>query len=70
MFLTLNFAIGLTLLTGCVKIQKDMVNQLLSLLKKKNSRNPNSREEALIKLGREQFRKLTDKGIELPVVLL
>ena len=47
-----------------------MVNQLLSLLKKRNSRNSNSREEALIKLGREQFRKLTDKGIELPVVLL
>ncbi len=48
-----------------------MVNQFLSfLIRRKNSKSTNSREEALIKLGREQFRKLTDKGIELPVVLL
>lgn len=66
------FAIGLTHLTGCVKIQKYMVNQFLSFLniKKAESRPTNRREEALIKQGREQFRKMIDKGIELPVVLL
>lgn len=65
-----HFAIGLTLLTGYVKIQEVMVNQFLSLLRRKNLKSTNSREEALIRVGREQFRKLTDKGIELPVVLL
>jgi len=28
------------------------------------------KEESLQKLGREQFRKLVEKGMELPVVLL
>jgi hypothetical protein len=49
-----------------------MVNQFLSFLniKRDNSKHSNRREEALIKQGREQFRKMIDKGIELPVVLL
>ncbi|MBI4097748.1 MAG: hypothetical protein HY426_01805 [Candidatus Levybacteria bacterium] len=48
-----------------------MAIKFFSLLRK-NSKKPfkNYKEETLIKHGAEQFKKLADRGIELPVVLL
>ena len=49
-----------------------MVINLRSLLKRKNKKSEAiSREDSeLIKESGDQFKKLIDKGIELPVVLL
>ncbi len=48
-----------------------MIVSLSELLKKKNKKNLTSyKEQALLIQGREQFKKLIEKGIELPVVLL
>ena len=64
------FAIGLTHLTRCVKIQIGMVNKLIALLQKNKKSEAIYRQDSLNKIGREQFRKLTERGIDLPVVLL
>lgn len=53
-----------------LKFKTGMVNYLLSLLKRKKVKSSSIKEDLLIKQGREEFRKLIDKGIELPVVLL
>ncbi len=48
-----------------------MVINFLSLLKRRPKKSLNSyKEEILIRQGAEQFKKLQDRGIELPVVLL
>lgn len=48
-----------------------MTFDLLSLLKKKSDRTVSQyKQELLMKQGREQFKKLIEKGLELPVVLL
>jgi hypothetical protein len=44
---------------------------IFSLLKRKSKKTfSNYKEEMLIKQGAEQFKKLRDRGIDLPVVLL
>jgi len=63
-------AIGLTHLTTYGRIRIDMVFSLLRL-KKKNLKNASDyKQEVLIKQGREQFKKLIERGTELPVFLL
>lgn len=47
-----------------------MQKYLFSFLRKKSKKTPSYKEEILIKQGAEQFKKLQDRGIELPVVLL
>lgn len=49
-----------------------MVNAAIRLLKRKiPGKNLDDRkQEALIKAGREQFKKLIERGTDLPVVLL
>jgi len=71
MFLILFFAIGLTVLTRCAKIQINMVNRLLKHLgiSKKSDANI-LKEDFLTKLGREQLTRLTERGLDLPVALL
>lgn len=67
----LYFAIGLTELTGCARILISMAINFYSLLKRKSRKSfSNYKEEILIKQGAEQFKKLRDRGIDLPVVLL
>ncbi|MBI2034454.1 MAG: hypothetical protein HYT11_01850 [Candidatus Levybacteria bacterium] len=46
--------------------------KLLSFLKKRrfNKSISDYKEEAFIKTGREQFKKLVERGTELPIVLL
>ncbi len=66
-----HFAIGLTHLTSCDKIQLIMKISLFKTTKTKAVRTISDyKEDLLIKQGREQFKKLLEKGIELPVVLL
>lgn len=58
-------------MTTCGRIVKDMTISFSALLRKKSKKNLTSyKEEALVKQGREQFKKLIEKGMELPVVLL
>ena len=48
-----------------------MTINFLSLLKRKPNKSlPSHKEELLIKQGAEQFKKLIERGMELPVVLL
>lgn len=48
-----------------------MTINFFSLLKRTSKKSlGHYREELLIKQGAEQFKKLQDRGIELPVVLL
>jgi hypothetical protein len=43
-----------------------------SILKRKNKKRiaPEYKDQLLINQGREEFKKLIEKGLELPVVLL
>ena len=47
-----------------------MVNPLSHLRKRSKKQLPEYKQERLNSLGREQFKKLIEKGLELPVVLL
>lgn len=40
------------------------------LAEKKDSPKKNSKEESLMKFGKEQFKTLAKKGLSVPVVLL
>ena len=53
-----------------VKSKIAMTKYFFSLLKRKYKKPSSYKEEILIKQGAEQFKKLRDIGIELPVVLL
>lgn len=68
------FAIGLTLLTSCVKIQIEMVDKFLILVRKINKSEAKSLDEKyedpLSRMGREQLTKITERGLDLPVALL
>jgi hypothetical protein len=46
--------------------------KLFRLFRKKESdkTNPNNKQDALMRQGREQFKKLVERGTDLPVVLL
>jgi hypothetical protein len=48
------------------------MGKILSFLKKKEKKQivPEYKDQLLINQGREQFKKLIEKGLELPVVLL
>jgi len=49
----------------------DMTLNLSALLRRKPEKSlPQYKQELLINQGREQFKKLIEKGLELPVVLL
>ena len=48
-----------------------MTISLSAIFKKKTNKTLNEyKQEILVKQGREQFKKMLDKGLELPVVLL
>jgi len=60
-------------LTTCGRILIDMTFGFrIRQSEKRNASKPNSdyRMDALVKLGRDQFKKLIEKGISIPVVLL
>lgn len=69
-FLNSFFAIGLTLLTRCARIQVNMANKLFSLIRKNKKNEPIYKEDLLTKLGREQLKKISERGMDLPVALL
>lgn len=71
MILGLFFAIGLTHLTRCAKIQIGMNYNFFTVSRKKAVRTiADYKQEILVKQGREQFKKLLEKGISIPVFLL
>ena len=71
MFLSPLFAIGLTHLTTCDKIRIEMVNAILNHLGRKPKQTEASyKRELMIKQAGDQFRKLVERGLDLPVVLL
>ena len=72
MILSEYFAIGLTHLTSCGKIQLIMKFNLLNQINKKAAVKTiaDYKQEILVKQGREQFKKLLEKGLNIPVVLL
>jgi len=57
-------------LTRCVRIHVDMVNRIFSKMKKNKKSEAIYREDSLTKLGREQLRKISEIGLDLPVALL
>ena len=65
-------AIGLTCLTTCAKIQVGMKIGFFKLFKGEKTVKTitDYKQEILVKAGREQFKKLLEKGISVPVVLL
>ena len=68
----MSYAIGLTHLTRYDKIGvKSMKLNILRNRYKKSERTiADYKEELLVKQGREQFKKLLEKGITVPVALL
>ena len=64
-------AIGLTHLTTYAKIQLTMKFNLLGATKIKAVKTISDyKQDILVKQGREQFKKLLEKGISIPVVML
>lgn len=58
-------------MTTCGTIPVDMkFNFLGSKSRKAVKTISDYKQEALVRLGREQFKKLLEKGISIPVVLL
>lgn len=54
-----------------LKSKIDMVNTLLNKLKVRNNKTEaNKDNEKLSRLAREQFKKLLERGTDLPVALL
>ena len=68
----LYYAIGLTHLTRCAKIQLGMKFNIFKKAEITNKVKTISdyRQDLLVKQGREQFKKLLEKGINVPVGLL
>jgi len=65
------FAIGLTHLTTCATIPLDMKFNFLGIKGRRVVKSISDyKQDALVKVGREQFKKLLEKGISVPVVLL
>jgi hypothetical protein len=64
------FAIGLTDLTRYGKIRVDMKFQFFGNANKTRKTLLDTKQEILVKQGREQFKKLLEKGISIPVVFL
>jgi hypothetical protein len=70
-FLSSFFAIGLTHLTDCDRIRIDMVNVILKRFNKKQVQTEASyKRELMIKQAGDQFKKMVERGLDLPVVLL
>ena len=63
-------AIGLNILTTCDTIPVDMKLNFLSGKKKAVKTISDYKQEALVRLGRELFKKLLEIVINIPVVLL
>lgn len=58
-------------MTTCATIPLDMkFNFLGSKTRKTVKTLSDYKQEALVRVGREQFKKLLEKGISIPVVLL
>jgi hypothetical protein len=57
-------------LTGCDRIRVGMKFQLFRSTNRARKTLIDIKQEILIKQGREQFKKLLEKGISIPVVLL
>ncbi len=71
MFFIYFCAIGLTLLTTYATIPLDMKFSFLSNKGRKTVKTLSDyKQEVLVRQGREQFKKLLEKGISVPVVLL
>ena len=65
------FAIGLTHLTSYDKILLSMRFNIFANRSKKTVKTISDyKQEILVKQGREQFKKLLEKGISIPVVFL
>ena len=64
------FAIGLTDLTRCGRIPLGMRFQLFRNASKAKKSLIDVKQEILVKQGREQFKKLLEKGISVPVAFL
>jgi hypothetical protein len=47
-----------------------MANRFFSLIKKNKRIEPVYKEDFLTKLGREQLKKISERGMDLPVALL
>ncbi|TXI33750.1 MAG: hypothetical protein E6Q53_02535 [Candidatus Moraniibacteriota bacterium] len=61
----------MTVLTAYVKIQIEMVNNFLNRFQRRfNKTEANSKLDSRTKIAREQFKKLVERGQDLPVVLL
>lgn len=64
------FAIGLTYLTTCDKMPTDMSFGFKRQKKTSSKSISDYKMEILVKQGRDQFKKLIAKGINIPVALL
>lgn len=53
-----------------IKFFVHMIFPTLFRKRRVNKEISDYKEEAFVRLGREQFKKLVEKGMELPVVLL
>jgi len=60
----------LTDLTGCGKIRVGMKFQFYRGASKTKKTLIDAKQEILVKQGREQFKKLLEKGISIPVAFL
>ena len=57
-------------MTRCGRIRVDMKFQIFGNANKTRKTLIDTKQEILVKQGREQFKKLLEKGISIPVVLL
>ena len=58
-------------MTTCATIPLDMKFNFLGNKNRKTVKTISDyKQEALVRVGREQFKKLLEKGISIPVVLL
>ena len=64
------FAIGLTDLTSYGRIRVGMRFQFYRGASKAKKTLIDAKQEILVRQGREQFKKLLEKGINVPVVFL
>lgn len=70
-FFCVYFAIGLTPLTTYATIQLIMKLNIFTKETRKTVRSISDyKQDALVRQGAEQFKKLLEKGIRIPVVLL
>ncbi len=64
------FAIGLTYLTSYGRMWITMKFQIFKSTSKAKKTLMDYKQEILVKQGREQFKKLLEKGINVPVAFL